>query len=580
MKFDDILRELGEFGFYQKRLYFLLCIPAISVGCYMMMNIVLLYTPEHRCQLPDDVYPNDTWMIQSEEHERLVAMYVPPDTEYTYDRCNLYQGMGDSPRVGPGAGNITHNGTLTRCSKWVYSREVFKESFTSAQNFVCEDALKTSHIQLAYYFGVLVGDLGFGLLADIIGRKKSLCIAAVLQLGAALGVAWAPNFWVYLVLEFLVGAACHGVFMASCVLGLEVVGPSKRVWAGVVIHAWFTVGLCYLSGVSWLLQHWQYIQLAVAAPCAFYLSYWWLIVESPRWLISMGRTEEARVIIEKMAHTNKASLPEKLFDSDTVQKQAGGKLWELFNNKVLFVRTMILFFNWIVVSMCYYGVTMYAGTIGGNFYLNFFLLAIIEFPAFVNIPMLDCLGRKWTHVFFMWLGGFACIGTIFTVVFGGEDLHIATLVLSLIGKLGPTGAFSVIYIFSLELYPTVLRNAGMGASSCVARFGGMVAPYIAKMGELIGGDFGKGLPLAIFGTMSILAGVLCLFLPETLNQKLPDTAKEAAQFKGHRRGVEKEVYIDEEKSDIVLKNGHIDNTDSNLNTANGNVNKAYESCKL
>ncbi|WAR11396.1 S22AL-like protein, partial [Mya arenaria] len=438
MKFDDILRELGEFGFYQKRLYFLLCIPAISVGCYMMMNIVLLYTPEHRCQLPDDVYPNDTWMIQSEEHERLVAMYVPPDTEYTYDRCNLYQGMGDSPRVGPGAGNITHNGTLTRCSKWVYSREVFKESFTSAQNFVCEDALKTSHIQLAYYFGVLVGDLGFGLLADM------------------------------------------------------------------------------------------------------------LIVESPRWLISMGRTEEARVIIEKMAHTNKASLPEKLFDSDTVQKQAGGKLWELFNNKVLFVRTMIL----IVVSMCYYGVTMYAGTIGGNFYLNFFLLAIIEFPAFVNIPMLDCLGRKWTHVFFMWLGGFACIGTIFTVVFGGEgnravdykvdtclfevkltlhllpntvnkvsvihdnlhdwpyisDLHIATLVLSLIGKLGPTGAFSVIYIFSLELYPTVLRNAGMGASSCVARFGGMVAPYIAKMGELIGGDFGKGLPLAIFGTMSILAG--------------------------------------------------------------------------
>ena len=61
------------------------------------------------------------------------------------------------------------------------------------------------------------------------------------------------------------------------------------------------------------------------------------------------------------------------------------------------------------------------------------------------------------------------------------DLHLATLILSLIGKLGPTGAFSVIYIFSLELYPTVLRNAGMGASSCVARFGGMVAPYVAKM---------------------------------------------------------------------------------------------------
>jgi len=51
-------------------------------------------------------------------------------------------------------------------------------------------------------------------------------------------------------------------------------------------------------------------------------------------------------------------------------------------------------------------------------------------------------------------------------------------------------------------------------------------------GELIGGDFGKGLPLGIFGVMSVLAGLLCLFLPETLNQKLPDTAQEAANFKG------------------------------------------------
>ena len=70
--------------------------------------------------------------------------------------------------------------------------------------------------------------------------------------------------------------------------------------------------------------------------------------------------------------------------------------------------------------MCYYGVTMYAGTIGGNFYLNFFLMAIVEFPSFINIPMLDCMGRKWTHIFFMWIGGFACIGTIFTVVYGGD----------------------------------------------------------------------------------------------------------------------------------------------------------------
>ena len=48
MKFDDVLVELGEFGFYQKRLYLILCIPAISVGCYMMINVFNMHAPDHR----------------------------------------------------------------------------------------------------------------------------------------------------------------------------------------------------------------------------------------------------------------------------------------------------------------------------------------------------------------------------------------------------------------------------------------------------------------------------------------------------------------------------------------------------
>ena len=55
----------------------------------------------------------------------------------------------------------------------------------------------------------------------------------------------------------------------------------------------------------------------------------------------------------------------------------------------------------------------------------------------------------------------------------------------MIGKLGAAAAFAVIYVFSAELYPTVVRNAGMGASSCCARIGGMVAPYIADIVSFI-----------------------------------------------------------------------------------------------
>ena len=54
-------------------------------------------------------------------------------------------------------------------------------------------------------------------------------------------------------------------------------GPSKRVWTGILIHAFFAVGLCYLSGVSWLLRNWHFIQITVGGPCALFLVYWWYI---------------------------------------------------------------------------------------------------------------------------------------------------------------------------------------------------------------------------------------------------------------------------------------------------------------
>lgn len=60
------------------------------------------------------------------------------------------------------------------------------------------------------------------------------------------------------------------------------------------------------------------------------------------------------------------------------------------------------------------------------------------------------------------------------------ELQSLTLVLSIIGKMGSAAAFGVIYIYTAELYPTVVRNGAMGTSSCIARFGGMAAPYIAS----------------------------------------------------------------------------------------------------
>lgn len=62
-----------------------------------------------------------------------------------------------------------------------------------------------------------------------------------------------------------------------------------------------------------------------------------------------------------------------------------------------------------------------------------------------------------------------------------SGLQPLVIALALIGKALSAGAFGIVYIFTAELLPTVIRNASMGTCSCSARVGGMIAPYIAKM---------------------------------------------------------------------------------------------------
>ena len=58
------------------------------------------------------------------------------------------------------------------------------------------------------------------------------------------------------------------------------------------------------------------------------------------------------------------------------------------------------------------------------------------------------------------------------------DMNWLTIVLAMIGKLAITSSYGTVYVFSTEQFPTVIRNAGLGACSMSARIGGILAPYI------------------------------------------------------------------------------------------------------
>lgn len=466
---------------------------------------------------------------------KTVPWTTSDDGDDVYASCGIYVTDVNTTYT---PSNIPFNASTRECDRWVYDTSVFESTFITKADLICGKELARANANMIMMGGVLVGAIVIGIISDIVGRKTAAMLGAIIHIGSAFGSAFAPNYGVFVAMRFLIGVSNMGLFMCMFVIGMELVGPSKRVIAGIVIEFFWCIGLFLLVLLAYFIRTWDKLLLAMACPSVLLLLYFWLIPESPRWLLTKGKLEEADKIIQKCARVNKVTLPEGYLNKDTADTGKKESVLKMLTSPRLVCRTLIIYFNWMVVSMVYYGLGLNVGNLNGDIYVNFTINSSMEVAAYAMcLLLLNRVGRKVMHAGTMILGGLACLSTIFTVLYADESLYWVTVILSNVGKFGISAAFAVIYVWSAELFPTLVRNSGMGTSSMFARVGGMVCPYIADLGEIVEGSFGKALPLIIFGGLSVLAGLLSLILPETNGTVLPETIEDADKF--GRGGVEK-----------------------------------------
>lgn len=543
MKYDDLVEELGEFGPYQRKIYILTCLPAAVAAVQTLVTVFTLAVPQHRCLVPG--LANDTFETQGFYHEDLINWTLPwtdfdPDDEknpWGTAQCDVY-----TNRMVENYEQLTTPSNETQsCGKWVYDTSVFTSTYVTEENLVCDDLPLKSHANSIYMAGLLVGSIFYGLLSDWKGRKPAIMVALVVQCASATGTAFAPNWWAFVFLRFLTATGNMGLFMCPFVLSMELVGRAWRTFAGVAIQLFWGAGMFLLTAVAYFVRDWVNLQLATSIYAVLLLSLYWFMPESPRWLITQGRVQEAKEVLEKVAEANGKTLPsnvveiigkaEEKKDKEKEENTKKESVLTIFSYPVLAFRAIVIFINWFVVVMVYYGLTLNVGSLGGSIYLNFFLSGAVETLAnLVTIYALPRMGRKKFHCFSMLLGGVANVSFLIPVLLGGGEITWVGILLSNIGKFGATGGFSTIYVFTAELFPTNLRNSVVGTSSMVARVGGIISPYIADLGTLVGGKFGTSLPYVVFGLSGLVAGLLALLLPETLNQKLPETIQDAVHF--------------------------------------------------
>lgn len=549
MAYEDIFQHIGDFGRYQKRIYFLLCLPAIVCGFHKLAGVFLMPRPDYRCQLPFEK-ANATYKLP----ENIFNMSYPVDSfTKKYQTCSYLSANYSDEYFASG----TPATDSVVCDRFIYDHSKYKSSTVMEWDMVCGGAWLRATSDAFFMVGVLLGSIIFGQMSDKMGRKPVFFINLVLQVIFGLAAGIAPEYITFTISRVVVGATTSGVFLVAYVLAMEMVGQSYRLFAGVACMMFFSTGYVLTAAFAYVFDDsWREFQIALTIPGFIFLIYYWFIPESARWLLSKNRKEEAIAIIQSVAKENNATIPQEVLDSLTeepkeVKKDTNERepsVIDLFRYPNLRRKTLLIFFDWFVNSATYYGLSWNTNNLGGNDLLNFIISGAVEFPAYTLLLFtLNRWGRRNILCSMMLISGTMLLLTVVVP----EEHNWLIVVCAMLGKMAITSSYGTIYIFTAEQFPTPVRNVGLGASSMVARFGGILAPYVNILS-----DVWKPFPLIIFGAFAFVGGLLSLYLPETLNMKLPETIEDGENFGKKRNLTDVEATNAEELKKL---NGHSEN---------------------
>lgn len=301
---------------------------------------------------------------------------------------------------------------------------------------------------------------------------------------------------------------------------------SLRPAMGTIYQLPFHLGFASLGLIGYFIRRWDWIQLSVSVPQIILLSYWCFLPESPRWLLIMKKKELVVSLLETAAKCNKRPVETireavEICAAETTERafKKGGNFVDLFRTYRMRVKSLAMMWNWFAVGAGFFGVAQFMGEVGNTF-INISCAGLIQLPGnLICIYSLIYVGRKWSMI-----GSFIiCFIPCIIIACLSENLHWPITILGCISQMGISMSFSVVYIYTGELYPTEVRSIGLGLCSMAARIGSMLCPYV-----MITREYGNWLPPIILGVIPASAALgTLIFLPETKDLQLMDTTEEA-----------------------------------------------------
>jgi putative MFS transporter len=377
------------------------------------------------------------------------------------------------------------------------------------------------------FAGQLFGALGFGWIAERWGRRNSMLVTLLIFTLGSLACAFASSYEILFALRFIQGMGLGGEVPLMAAYVNEFAKAKGRGRFSVSIQVLFSIALAVVALIgTYVVPNWgwQWMFVIGAVPALIAIPLRTLLPESPRWLASQGRFDEAnralRGIEAIAASEGKQSLP--LPESLPVIADVKPRIADLFKG-IYLRRTISVWFIWIGAYFVSYGLNAWAPSL----YRTVYHLSVQQSNSFglvtsgvglvsaaLTIYMIEAIGRR--PLLIISLTG--CCLPLLSFAFLPQLTAVGTLVVTTAAFFFLAFSLLSLATYTAEIYPTHLRALGGGVASAWQRGASMVGTTV--VGFIIP-YWGINAVFVMFGLFALMGAVTAIFFAiETRGQIL------------------------------------------------------------
>lgn len=333
--------------------------------------------------------------------------------------------------------------------------------------------------------GTIVGALFAGKPVDKYGRKKVLYAIGVLYFVGALGSGLVTNLWLFMFFRFIGGIGVGVASVVAPIYTAEVAPPKYRGRLVGLVQFNIVLGilLAYLSNfiiASTLPADiaWRWMFMVMAFPSAIFFLLLFTTPETPRWLFSVGRREEAVEVVARTTNSPDEADFEIREIEEVLAAQQGLAHAPFFvrqNRKVIMLAVAIAAFNQLsgINAILYYAPDIFrmAGAGDNAAALQSVVVGLVNLVStMVALTVIDKIGRRKLMLvgsigYLVSLGSLAAVFFAYDGNFSGASSVMVLAGLVVFIAAHAFGQGSVIWVFISEIFPNRIRGRGQSLGS-------------------------------------------------------------------------------------------------------------------